>query len=197
MTSAHADMSDFDRLYLVARYCYQAAESRLALLPSTRQSQAILAEFIAETLSESNIDFAIRKQFVVEDIGLKDKALVDGWMGSPHDLGWLMVHEELSNFFLKFAMKKWALEPYLIHYVPRSVGTNVCKAIHDQSYFVAYPTRNFDVMVHNWGLLGFSRQLLEFETVSKHDRIYAGGHFNLPDMVSLGAPKYNNVPYYV
>jgi hypothetical protein len=38
-------------------------------------------------------------------------------------------------------------------------------------------------MVQAHGLLGFAAQLVEFSRECKNDRIYIGGHFNLPDTI--------------
>jgi hypothetical protein len=39
-------------------------------------------------------------------------------------------------------------------------------------------------MTESTGLLGFGLQLAEFESKLRSDRIYVGGHFNLPDMLA-------------
>jgi len=91
-----------------------------------------------------------------------------------------MVHEQLANYFAKFVIENWDPEVYLIHHVPKSAGTSVSGMVHRQSYFIAYPRTGFAAMN---SLLGFSRQLGEFENHLHTDRIYIGGHYNLPEMV--------------
>jgi hypothetical protein len=183
-----SDSSDLDRLYVIAKFCYAVTLPQLEGLPLTRESQSILVKFLTQKLSESDIDFAISRDFVAETVGCRDENLVGNWSGSASDIAWLMLHEALSNFFVKFAMMKWYLNPYIIHHVPKSAGTSVSTAVYAQSYFVSYPQASFRVMAESRGLLGFSKQVAEFERSSgRRDRIYIGGHFNLPDMVaSLG-----------
>jgi len=170
-------------LYKCAKFCNEASQSLLEFLPKNRDSQATLANFLEEKINKSGENFFISADFLIRQIRCTDSNLVKQWTGAPANLAWLMVHEQLSNYFCKFVADNWDVELYLIHHVPKSGGTSVCEAVHQQSCFVAYPHTNFNMMIQSTGLLGFGIQLAEFERKSHSDRIYAGGHFNLPDML--------------
>jgi len=175
---------DDQELYKCARFCHRIAQTLLEFLPKTRASQATLVMFLREQIAKSGEIFSIGRDFLTQRIGCTDSNLVDGWTATPEELAWLMVHEQLSNYFGRFVIDNWNPEVYLIHHVPKSGGTSVCEVVHQQSCFVAYPHTRFDVMTQSTGLLGFGLQLEEFEQVSRQDRIYVGGHFNLPETLA-------------
>jgi len=173
-----------DSLYRCAKFCFEIARPVLEFLPKTRESQAILANLLSERIAKSEESFSIDANFLVDRIGCTDANLIGQWKGAPTDLAWLMVHEQLSNYFCQFVIDNWNAEVFLIHHVPRSGGTSVCEVVRKQSFFVAYPQTNFRIMVQSSGLLGFGLQLVEFEELAHPDRIYVGGHFNLPEMLA-------------
>jgi len=178
---------DDDSLYRCAKLCHEIAGDVIEFLPHTRESQRILVDLLNGKLASTGEDFPIRAQYIAETIKCPDEYLIANWQGSSENLAWLMVHEALSNFFTRFVLDNWPVEPYLIHHVPKSAGTSLHELIHEQSYFIGYPQTTFSTMCTTSGLLGFASQLAEFERKSRQDRIYLGGHFNLPDMLdSLG-----------
>jgi hypothetical protein len=176
-----AKTEDDDKLYRCAKFCYEAAKPMLASLPMDRASQRKIVDFLREKIGGANNDFSIDVEFLRRKVGCTDSNLVGRWTASPNDLAWFMVHEQLSDYFPRFVIDNWNPEIYLIHHVPKSAGTSVCEAVHMQSCFVAYPQTGFRLMK---SLLGFGRQLAEFEKQSRTDRIYIGGHFNLPKVLT-------------
>jgi hypothetical protein len=179
-----AKIKEDEELYRCARFCDDVARPLLESLPLTRESQAHLARFLAEEIDRSGQNFAISTDFLVNRVGCTDAHMIEHWQGTSADLGWLMVHEQLSDYFARFAIENWKPEVFLIHHVPKSAGTSVNEVVYRQSWFVAYPQTNFTTMVRVSGLMGFAAQLRGFEKVSCTDRIYIGGHFNLPDMLA-------------
>jgi hypothetical protein len=179
---------DDDSVYRCAKLCHDIAGEVLEFLPHTRESQRILVDLLTGRLAASGEDFPINVRYIAETIKCPDEYLIANWRGSYENLAWLMVHEALSHFFARFVLDNWPVEPYLIHHVPKSAGTSLYELIHAQSYFVAYPQTTFSAMCVTSGLVGFPAQLAEFERHStRQDRIYLGGHFNLPSMLdSLG-----------
>lgn len=179
----NAKTKEDDELYRCAKFCHEIVHPLLEVLPRTRESQATLVEFLQKRITESECNFSISKKFLINRVGFSDHDLIDNWNGTPTDLAWLMVHEQLSNYFCRFIIDNWNIEVYLIHNVPKTAGTSVCDAVYRQSWFVAYPQTTFGFMTQTTGLLGFALQLAEFEE-SRPDRLYIGGHYNLPDMLA-------------
>jgi hypothetical protein len=179
-----AKTAEDEALYRCVKFCSRIARPLLEFLPKTREGQATLANYLGEKIAKSGEDFSISVGFLTGRMGCTDAQLTGNWTAAPSDWAWLMVHEQLSNYFCQFVIDNWQTEIFLIHHVPKSGGTSVCAAVYQQSYFVAYPHTSFEAMTGAAGLLGFARQLEEFEGSMRQDRIYIGGHYNLPDMLS-------------
>jgi len=114
---------------------------------------------------------------------MRDEHLTNSWTASPQQVAWLMVHEDLSNYFVRYALQRWNPEPFLVHHVPKAAGTSVNALLDKQGWFVAFPQKKFEHMCHSNGLLGFASQICKFEGFYRHARIYIGGHYNLPNTV--------------
>src|SRR5271170_2196857 len=93
-----------DKLYQCAKFCYEISRPLLEFLPKTRESQATVAKFLSEKLARSTKDFSISADFLVRRVGCTDAHLIGKWRAAPSDLAWLMVHEQLSNYFSKFVI---------------------------------------------------------------------------------------------
>lgn len=174
---------DLQQLYELAVYCRGVAAPHLTALAPTRESQRKLVSLLKGAIVSSGRDFGISKEFLSRVVMLRDKNLLGSWCASPEQLAWLMVHEGLSAFFGQYAIQRWDPEVFLMHHVPESPGAGISELLSQHGYFVAYPQTTFEVMCESYGLLGFSAQLEMFENVYRMDRIYIGGHYNLPDTV--------------
>jgi hypothetical protein len=181
VTKDSAYNDDYRQLYALATFCFGVASEMLAAAPPTRQTQKALVELLTQALETHS--FQISREFLVKEVMLRDRSLVGSWSASPEQLAWLMVHEEMSDFFVAFALHYWEAEPFFVHHVPKAAGTSVNALLREQGWFVAFPQDSFEAMVGSNGALGFASQLAFFEKRSQGSRIYIGGHYNLPTMV--------------
>lgn len=183
-TSRNEASEWLERLYALAKLCFSVTLSFLPSLPRTRASQARLVDFLEPQITDCGIDLRFPKEFLAQTIGFQDANFIESWGGTARDVAWLMLHETLSNFFVEFAMWHWQPDLYIIHHVPKCAGTSVNRAMHEQSRFIAYPQTGFEMMVDGNGLLGFATQVFRFGQLRDRSKLYVGGHFNLPRMIS-------------
>lgn len=176
-------VEDLRQLHELAVYSRNVAAPLLETLPSTREGQQKLADLLEASITAAGIDFKISKEFLVREVMLKDKDLYGSWGASPRQLAWLMVHEEMSNYFVQYAINHWNPETFLVHHIPKSAGSSVNQLLDQQRFFVAFPQTTFETMCASNGLLGFANQVEMFGHVYRTDRIYIGGHYNLPDQI--------------
>ncbi len=174
--------SDIDTLGELAEFCYNASSDLLSSLPNTRASQQKIADALEVALDRT--EFSLSMSFLTEEVSINDTSLIEGWCSSPRQLAWLMVHEEMSHYFIRYAMRRWNPRVFIVHHVPKAAGTSVNEFLHNQQYFVWFPQNEFEVMVELHGLLGFAAQVVKFQYCCGQDRIYVGGHFNFPDTIS-------------
>ncbi|MGO9744375.1 MAG: hypothetical protein ACLPN5_23210 [Roseiarcus sp.] len=167
-----------------AAAAFDSTAKLVAELPRTREAQAKVVAKLTETFRSSHAAFEISKPFLVENVRLRDRHLVDSWTATPNQLAWLMVHEAMSHYFARFALQKWSPDALLIHHVPKTAGTSLNALVHERGYFIAYPQPGFKAMWASHGLLGFPRQVRAFERGARRDRLYIGGHYNLPDRIA-------------
>jgi hypothetical protein len=172
------DLSSIARL---ATLSLHVARPTLGALPLTRDGQKQLAGLLEPAISAH--DYRITRDFLAAEVRLRDSSLLSDWSGTPAQLAWLMVHEELSNYFERYAIQRWEPEVLLLHHIPKTAGTSVYKFLEQSGYFVAFPQRSFQEMAKTYGLLGFSGQLAQYQSKNSQNRIYLGGHYNLPDKV--------------
>lgn len=176
---------DRDRLALksAAEFSYRVASPILELRAPTRHLQESVAHLLGTALASSEMSLSISREFLIHEVRLRDNDLLSAWESSPKDIAWLMVHENLSAYFTQYAMQHWDPEVFLVHHIPKSAGTSLNALLNEQALFVAYPQTAFEHMCQSYGILGFASQLVMFETIYQSDRIYVGGHYNLPDTV--------------
>ena len=172
---------DYRYLYSLALYSYGVATEFIANNPTTRETQERVSELLIPAIEARN--FVITREFLEKEVSIRDMDLIASWEGSPSNLAWLMLHEEMSDFFARFALYHWEPEPIFVHHVPKAAGTSVNNLLSAQSLFVAFPQTSFEVMAETHGVMGFPAQVTLFNDALRHDRIYIGGHFNLPDTV--------------
>lgn len=146
---------------------------------ATRHERDMLIPELIHFISKVENKKEITIEFLANEVGIRDRQLLDRWTGSDSDLAWLMTHEELSSFFTKFAKRWWNPDLIFIHHVPKAGGTSVYRAISDCGFFVSYPQTFFEEMARIHGIFGFSNQLQQYERLWRNDRIYVGGHYNL------------------
>lgn len=175
--------NDLVALHETAVFCHRVAAPLLERSQANRESQSKIALILAAAIATGNLNLSISKEFLVEEVKLRDKDLTDSWCASPEQVAWLMVHEGLSNYFIHYALQRWNSEALLVHHVPKTAGTSLYSLLHKQGWFVAFPQTSFVQMCSTNGLLGFAQQVCTFEGFYRHARMYIGGHYNLPDTV--------------
>jgi hypothetical protein len=173
---------DIQQLGEVAALCYRTALPLLETLPRTRESQQKLVKALEPAFASAG--FTISTEFLIEEVMLSDQRLLDGWSSSPRQLAWLMLHEQMSDYFVRYAMHRWNPDAFLVHHVPKAAGTSVNHLLNQSRYFVSFPQTSFKIMMQSRGLIGFASQFMQFDRRYRQDRIYIGGHYNLPDTVS-------------
>ena len=175
--------NDLVALHETAVFCHRVAAPLLERLQPNRESQNKITSVLAAAIATGNLNLSISKEFLVEEVKLRDKDLTDSWRASPEQVAWLMVHEGLSNYFVRYALQHWNPEVFVLHHVPKTAGTSVTMSVEKQGWFVGFPQTSFEHMCIANGLLGFAAQLCAFEGFYRRARIYVGGHYNLPDTV--------------
>jgi hypothetical protein len=177
---------DRDRLALktAAEFAYRVASPILELRAPARKLQEAVADLLMSAFLHSEMNLLISRDFLVHEVCLKDCDLLSTWESTPKNIAWLMVHEDLSAYFTRYAIRYWEPEIFLVHHVPKSAGTSLNALLNEQLWFVTYPQTTFEVMCQSYGILGFASQLVMFETLYQKDRIYVGGHYNLPETVA-------------
>jgi SAM-dependent methyltransferase len=179
---AQSQHADLDRLYNIAKYSLLMTNDIRASLPHTLEAQHHLVNLLSKRLRSSSLDLRIEKDFVCEILRI-DREFCSRWeTANPDHVAWLMVHEELSDFFPLFAIAYFKPDVYIVHHVPKCGGQSVNKALADSSCFVSFPQPDFDKMLIEYGLLGFASQLFQFER--EPTKLYVGGHFNLLEMIT-------------
>jgi hypothetical protein len=179
---AQSPEANLGRLYNIAKYCLLTTNDVRASLSHGRQGQRQLSDLLSTRLGNSMLDLRLDQHFV-RKILRRDREFCGRWqISNPDQVAWLMVHEDLANFFTEFATIYFKPTIYFVHHVPKCGGQSVNKALGDNSCFITFPRHPIDMMPDETGLLGFASQLFQFER--DQTKLYIGGHFNLLEMVA-------------